>query len=321
MPNILTRTITGAIYVALLVGSTVYSPISAFFFFALVVAATQWEFSGLMNSLLKADMPRPINAMAGVVLVAAVWLSAIDSPQTPHMFALYGLLLLYIIISTLYRRSQEPLRSWALSFASQLYIALPFALLPLLSIVYDPATSSLKYNWIYPLSLFIFLWVNDTFAYLCGMTLQRYMPAKLFPRISPKKSWVGSIGGGLFTILAALIVYHLAGLGEQAANIGSQAAGLASHTPGIPEAQATNLASGTSPLHAFTLSPLLLRWLGFALVVIIFGTWGDLVESQLKRQLGIKDSGHILPGHGGLLDRFDSALLAIPASVVYFLLT
>jgi phosphatidate cytidylyltransferase len=63
------------------------------------------------------------------------------------------------------------------------------------------------------------------------------------------------------------------------------------------------------------------RWLGFALVVVVFGTWGDLVESLIKRQLGIKDSGHVLPGHGGMLDRFDSALLVIPASVIYFMLT
>ena len=63
------------------------------------------------------------------------------------------------------------------------------------------------------------------------------------------------------------------------------------------------------------------RWLGFALVVVFFGTWGDLVESLIKRQFGIKDSGKVLPGHGGLLDRFDSALLAIPASVIYFILT
>ena len=63
------------------------------------------------------------------------------------------------------------------------------------------------------------------------------------------------------------------------------------------------------------------RWLGFALTVVVFGTWGDLVESLIKRQLGIKDSGHILPGHGGMLDRFDSALLTIPASVIYFLLS
>ena len=278
--SLVVRALTGAVYVLLLVGCTVYSPVSAFFFFAIVAAATLWEFGTLMNTHLGARMPRPINAMTGVVLAAAVWLSAIASPQTAQMFALYGLLLLYIVISALYRRSQNPLKDWALSFASQLYIAAPFALLPLLSIVYDTETGTLAYNWIYPLALFIFLWVNDTFAYLCGCSLQKYIPYKLFPRISPKKSWIGSIGGGLFTLLASVIIWYWQ-----------------------PE---------TMPL---------LRWLGFAIVVIVFGTWGDLVESLIKRQLGIKDSGHILPGHGGMLDRFDSALLAIPASVIYFILT
>ena len=280
MRNLIIRTLTGAIYVLLLVGCTVYSPVSAFFFFAVVAAATLWEFGTLMNTHLGARMPRPINAMTGVVLVAAVWLSAIASPQTPRMFSLYGLLMLYIIISGLYRHSKNPLQDWALCFASQLYIALPFALLPLLSIVYDEKTGSMAYNWIYPLALFIFLWVNDTFAYLCGCSLQRYIPYKLFPRISPGKSWIGSIGGGLFTLLAAIVIWWWQ-----------------------PD---------TMPL---------LRWLGFALVVIVFGTWGDLVESLIKRQLGIKDSGHVLPGHGGMLDRFDSALLVIPASVIYFILT
>ena len=278
--SLVVRTLTGAVYVLLLVGCTVYSPVSAFFFFAVVAAATLWEFGTLMNTHLGAKMPRPINAMTGVVLVAAVWLSAIASPQTSQMFALYGLLLLYIIISSLYRHSEKPLKDWALCLASQLYIAVPFALLPLLSIVYDASSSTLAYNWIYPLALFIFLWVNDTFAYLCGCSLQKYIPAKLFPRISPKKSWIGSIGGGLFTLLASIIIWWWQ-----------------------PE---------TMPL---------LRWLGFALVVIVFGTWGDLVESLIKRQLGIKDSGNVLPGHGGMLDRFDSALLVIPASVIYFILT
>ena len=280
MKNLIIRTLTGAVYVLLLIGCTVYSPVSAFFFFAIVAAATLWEFGTLMNTHTGASLPRPINAMAGLVLVAAVWLSAIASPQTPKMFALYGLLLLYIIISELYRRADNPLKNWALCFASQIYIAVPFALLPLLSIVYDADSGSLTYLWIYPLALFIFLWVNDTFAYLCGCSLQKYIPAKLFPRISPKKSWIGSIGGGLFTLLAAVLIWLWQ-----------------------PE---------TMPLW---------RWLGFALTVVVFGTWGDLVESLIKRQLGIKDSGHILPGHGGLLDRFDSALLVIPASVIYFILT
>ena len=280
MKNLIIRTLTGAIYVLLLVGCTVYSPVSAFFFFAIITAATLWEFGTVMNAHVHSKIVRPINAMAGVVLVAAVWLSTIANPQTAKMFVLYGLLLLYIIVSELYRHAKTPLRNWAFSFASQIYIAVPFALLPLLSIVYDEKTGALAYNWIYPLALFIFLWVNDTFAYLCGCSFQRFIPYKLFPRISPKKSWIGSIGGGLFTIAAAIVIWYLQ-----------------------PD---------TMPLE---------RWLGFALVVIVFGTWGDLVESLIKRQLAIKDSGNVLPGHGGLLDRFDSALLAIPASVIYFILT
>ena len=280
MHNLILRALTGAVYVLLLVGCTVYSPVSAFFFFAAVAAGTLWEFGTLMNTHLGAAMPRPINAMAGIVFVAAVWLSAIASPQTARMFSLYGLLLLYIIVSALYRGGHKPLQDWALCFASQVYIALPFALLPLLSIVYGAETGSFAYNWIYPLALFIFIWVNDTFAYLCGCSLQKYVPLKLFPRVSPKKSWVGSIGGGLFTLAASVAVWWWQ--------------------------------PGTMPL---------LRWMGFALVVVVFGTWGDLVESLLKRQLGIKDSGNVLPGHGGMLDRFDSALLAIPASVLYFILT
>ena len=278
--SLIIRTLTGAIYVLLLVGCTVYSPVSAFFFFAVITAATLWEFGSLMNAHVHTGMVRPVNVMAGVVLVAAVWLSTIASPQTAQMFALYGLLLMYMIVSELYRHAKTPLRNWAFCFASQVYVALPFALLPLLSIVYNEETGDMAYSWIYPLALFIFLWVNDTFAYIFGCTLQRFIPFKLFPRISPKKSWIGSIGGAVFTLVASYLVYYWQ-----------------------PD---------TMPLE---------RWIGFAVVVIFFGTWGDLVESHIKRQLGIKDSGKILPGHGGLLDRFDSALLAIPASVIYFILT
>ena len=280
MKNLIVRTLTGVIYVLLLVGCTIYSPVSAFFFFAIITAATLWEFGSLMNAHVHSQMVRPVNSMAGVVLVAAVWLSTIANPQTAQTFALFGLLLIYIIVSELYRHSKNPLRNWALCFASQIYVALPFALLPLLSIGFNAETGELVYSWIYPLALFIFLWVNDTFAYLCGCSLQRFFPAKLFPSISPKKSWVGSIGGAIFTLVAAVLIYYW---------------------------QPATMA--------------LERWIGFAVVVIFFGTWGDLVESLIKRQLDIKDSGKILPGHGGLLDRFDSALLAIPASVIYFVLT
>jgi phosphatidate cytidylyltransferase len=116
--------------------------------------------------------------------------------------------------------------------------------------------------------------VNDSGAYCCGSLLGRH---KLFPRISPGKSWEGSIGGAVFVLVAAWAISSF----------------LDGQMLTLPE------------------------WLGLGLTVVVFGTWGDLVESLFKRTLGIKDSGNILPGHGGMLDRFDSSLLAIPAAVVY----
>lgn len=119
---------------------------------------------------------------------------------------------------------------------------------------------------------------NDTGAYLSGSLFGKH---KLFPRISPKKSWEGSIGGGILVLIIAGVIGYYANSGNN------------THLLSMPE------------------------WIGLGLVVVIFGTWGDLVESLLKRTIGIKDSGNILPGHGGILDRFDSSLLAIPAATVY----
>ena len=279
MRNFIIRALTGIVYVALLVGCTVWSPVTAFFFFALVAVSCVGEFCMLVNRHAGASVVISLNVLAAFLLVASVWLYCIGSPTTGQSLALYVLLVIYLLVSELYRGSDNPLRNWALSLFSHVYAAVPFALLPMLSVRYDAAASSYAYTWQYPLALFVFLWANDTGAYLFGVTLGRYFPAKLFPSISPKKSWVGSIGGGLLTMVLSVACWRL-----------------------------------------FPDTLLLWQWMGFALVVVIFGTWGDLVESRFKRQLGIKDSGHILPGHGGLLDRFDSALLAIPAVVAYFVL-
>lgn len=279
MRNFIIRALTGIVYVALLVGCTVWSPVTAFFFFALVAASCVGEFCMLVNRHAGASVVISLNVLAAFLLVASVWLYCIGSPTTGQSLALYVLLVIYLLVSELYRGSDNPLRNWALSLFSHVYAAVPFALLPMLSVRYDAAASSYAYTWQYPLALFVFLWANDTGAYLFGVTLGRYFPAKLFPSISPKKSWVGSIGGGLLTMALSVLCWRL-----------------------------------------FPDTLLLWQWMGFALVVVIFGTWGDLVESRFKRQLGIKDSGNVLPGHGGLLDRFDSALLAIPAVVAYFVL-
>lgn len=278
MKNFITRTITAIVYVVALVGCTVWNPLSAFFFFALVAGATVWEFATVVNNHYGANVNRSMNVMAALILCGTVWEWKVGAADYSRTLALYGFTMLYIIIIELYRREEDAIKNWALSFAAQLYIALPLSLIPLISIHYDSTASGIAYEWIYPLSIFIFLWTNDTGAYLVGSVLGRFVPYKLFPRISPKKSWVGSIGGGIVTVIAATVIWHIVG-------------GLT-----LPE------------------------WLGLGLVVVLFGTWGDLVESLIKRQLGIKDSGNVLPGHGGMLDRFDSALLAIPAAAIYLAL-
>lgn len=278
MKNLVIRAITGAVYVLALVGCTVWGPQSAFIFFALVAAGCVYEFGTIMNRHYEAETNRPLSAIAAFILCSAVWQYQIGYGDYVKMFALYGFTLLYVIVSELYRQADNPIRNWALAFASQIYIALPFSLLPFISIRYDAVENLMQYEWIYTLAIFIFLWTNDTGAYLVGSLFGRYVPYKLFPRISPKKSWIGSMGGVMLTIIAAAVIEHYAA--------------------GLP----------------------LWQWIGLALTVCVFGTWGDLVESLIKRQVGIKDSGKILPGHGGFLDRFDSALLAIPGAVIYLAL-
>jgi phosphatidate cytidylyltransferase len=170
-------------------------------------------------------------------------------------------------------KQADPIHDWAYTMLSQMYIALPLSLLNVLAFTAD-SSGVVAFNTLLPLSVFIFLWVNDSGAYCVGSLLGRH---KLFPRISPGKSWEGSIGGAVFVLVAAWAISHF----------------LDGVMLTLPE------------------------WLGLGLVVVVFGTWGDLVESLFKRTLGIKDSGSILPGHGGMLDRFDSSLLAIPAAVIY----
>ena len=275
MNNFIVRTITSVFFVAAIV-SCFLRPEAMIFLFALVTGMTIWEFAGLVNDRNRVSVNQMISTVAGVYffLAMAGFCSGITPPS---IFVPYLVTLIYLMVAELYLKQEDPIHDWAYTMMSQLYIALPFSLLNVLAFQSD--ASGIHFVWSIPLSVFVFLWINDAGAYICGSLLGKH---KLFPRISPGKSWEGSIGGGILVIIVAVLVWYLSEQYEQ------------------------------NPLGLTAI-----EWAGLGLVVVIFGTWGDLVESLFKRTLGIKDSGHILPGHGGMLDRFDSTLMAVPAAVVY----
>lgn len=269
--NFLQRAITGVLFVAILVGCILYNPLSFGALFVIISALTVREFSHLVNNIACVSVNKTITMLGGAYLFLAIMGFCIDASDS-KIFIPYLILLLYMMISELYLKKENPVLNWAFSMLSQLYIALPFALLSVLAFQNNPEYSSVSYNPILPLSIFVFIWLSDTGAYCVGSLIGKH---RLFERISPKKSWEGSIGGGIVSIASSFAFAHFFPIMNMA------------------------------------------EWAGLALTVVVFGTWGDLTESLLKRQLGIKDSGSILPGHGGMLDRFDSALMAIPAAVVY----
>ena len=276
MNNFIVRTITAIIFVAVIVASFLRAE-TMVLLFALVTGLTVWEFTGLVNDRPQVTVNRMITTVAGVYLFFAM--AGFCSELTPSaVFIPYLITLVYLMVAELYLKHEDPINDWAYTMMTQLYIALPFSLLNALAFHLTPE-NEVVYDPVLPLCMFVFLWINDAGAYICGSLLGKH---KLFPRISPGKSWEGSIGGGILVMLiAASIPYMLD--------------------------QFSLLTLNFSPL----------QWAGLGLVIVVFGTWGDLIESLFKRTLGIKDSGNVLPGHGGMLDRFDSSLLAIPAAVVY----
>lgn len=275
MKNLITRTITGIIFVAAIVASFL-RPDAMVLLFSIVTGMTIWEFTGLVNQREDISVNRFIATVAGVYFFFAMTYFCSDlygGAAKTVVFIPYLITIIYLLVAELYLKQTDPIQNWAYAMLSQMYIALPFSMLNVLAFT---ATNNgvVTFNTLLPLSIFVFLWINDSGAYCVGSLIGRH---KLFPRISPAKSWEGSVGGAVFVLAAAWAISYY----------------LDDRMLTMPE------------------------WLGLGLVVVVFGTWGDLIESLFKRTLGIKDSGNILPGHGGMLDRFDSSLLAIPAAVVY----
>ncbi|MDY3111230.1 MAG: phosphatidate cytidylyltransferase [Porphyromonas sp.] len=275
MSTFTTRLISGTIYVALIVLTLVLSMV-----WGLWILLSVFAVAGIIEFNRLTDVNRPYIFRIVLDCAAAVWLlyaTAQYGMAISHgtgIFLPYLLYLLYVVCRSTFLPHQAMLPSLGNSLIGQLYIAVPLALAIRLTLDPTPSSSMTQFNGLLLLAIFIFIWANDTGAYLVG---SRWGRTPLAPSISPKKSVEGSIGGLLLVLLSAVVLRLLL----------------------FPE----------------------LSWLSILLiaaVVAIFGTIGDLFESSLKRQAGVKDSGKLIPGHGGILDRIDSLLLAVPA--VYLLL-
>ena len=275
MSTFTTRLISGTVYVALIVLVLLLSMVWGLWLLLSVFAV-----AGIIEFNRLTGVNRPYIFRIVLDCAAAVWLlyaTAQYGMAISHGLAIflpYLLYLLYVVCRSTFLPHQAMLPSLGNSLIGQVYIAVPLALAIRLTL--DPTSSSsmTQFNGLLLLAIFIFIWVNDTGAYLVG---SRWGKRRLAPSISPKKSVEGSIGGLLLVLLSAVILRLLL----------------------FPE----------------------LSWLRILLIAVevaIFGTIGDLFESSLKRRAGVKDSGKLIPGHGGILDRIDSLLLAVPA--VYLLL-
>ena len=279
MNNFITRTLSAIVYAGVVIASILVQPASfgdhMLLFgivFMIVSTLAVREFHHLVGG---SDVKIQSYAMmANALLFCTLYFFFYgDLVWRPLLFAYVAMLLLTMIVH-LFCEKVNAVASWGNLCAGQLMIALPFALMSGIAL----------YNKWLLFALFILLWINDSGAYIVGSLMAKRKGGnhKMFPRVSPAKSWEGLIGGFVFDLIAGYVFY----LVGWTTNIG---------------------------LTAYPLLDSLL----FALAVGVFGTLGDLMESLMKRTIGVKDSGKFMPGHGGVLDRFDSLLLAVP--VVYFL--
>ncbi len=264
MSNFIVRTLSGIIFVALVVGSVILSTVSFVVVFAAITFLGVYEFHKLTNKQETVDVNPLIAAFGGTLLFVISHFSVSGYKDFP-LYVFYGLYVVIVIITGLYQIRLNPVHNWAYFLTGQIMIALPLSLLNY--IMYADGCNPLLV-----LALFIIIWINDTGAYIAGVTFGRH---RLFERISPKKSWEGFIGGALFSLAAGFLLSKF-----------------------IPQLS-------------------LVEWFAFSAIVVLAGTYGDLTESLLKRTLGVKDSGNLIPGHGGILDRFDSLLLASPVIFIY----
>lgn len=273
MNNFVKRTLSAIVYAGTVLACILAStPVYFGIVFMILTALAIHEHHKLLGISIQSTI---YAVSAGMLLFASLYFLFLGNPIYRYLLFGYLVVLTAAVIRQLFDKEGNPIHHWGYLCSSQIMIALPFALMNGIL---------MQSKWLM-LALLIIIWVNDSGAYIVGSLLAKRTKGnhKMFPRVSPAKSWEGLIGGLIFDLVAGYVFYHI----------------------------------GWTDTLSLTAYPLIDSLL-FALTIGIFGTLGDLIESLFKRTLGVKDSGKFLPGHGGVLDRFDSLLLAVPVAYLMF---
>ncbi|HVU97087.1 MAG TPA: phosphatidate cytidylyltransferase [Puia sp.] len=270
MNNLTQRTITGGILGLLITAAVCWNAYSFIFLMLVIDLLSLGEFYRLFhNAGLSPRKSSGLILSTSTLLTCFLVMSRICGPKILiiNIPAAFG-----IFISELFRQGKNPFHNLAFTFLGILCITIPLCFF--IGIAFFPAESGIYHSRIV-VGYFFLLWASDSGAYFIGKAFGTHA---LFRRISPKKTWEGSLGGAVCALFVAYILSRYAA---------------------IPDATA---------------------WMIMALIIVVMGTFGDLIKSMMKRSLNLKDSGTILPGHGGMLDRFDTLLGSAPFVFCYLIL-
>ena len=282
MKTLLTRSLSGAVFAAVMLLGIVFHPYTFAALFFVICMGCLWEYYTIVTPLyslnrIGANAYRVLGIAVGAMIYLIFMAIAFGWVGVWTMWAVMPLLFVPLAFELL-SLSPHAIRNAALTITGLVYIGIPFGLLMLMafSSAHEVDSAVWRQTGCVPvLGLMLLIWANDTFAYLGGSLIGRN---KLYPEISPGKTWEGFAVGAVFALGVAYLLY---------------------------------LGLGVYALHV---------WLGLGLIASVIGTVGDLFESMIKRNVGIKDSGNIMPGHGGFLDRFDAFIFCIPFAWVWLVL-
>ena len=262
-----TRAITGIIFSVIVLALLIKSSITATILLSLIAILSSYEYGRLVYQESKVLNIATV-IISALVPIAAIWNLEFGS-ETYYILVYIALAWAALNVINLYTiKNIIPHKKLGM-LVSALYIGIPIGLF--ISLI----NSSEVYDYLLPVGIIVLIWMTDSMAYIVGSRIGK---TKLFPSVSPNKTWEGTLGAGLFTILAAWGICFIK--------------------------------------TEFSLT----FWLLAGVIVWVFGGYGDLVESQLKRYYKVKDSGNFLPGHGGFLDRFDSFIFVLPFVILLYLL-